>query len=276
MRSLPRAAALALLLCASCKKLGDPRTVDVAADAPGTASAPARVQLVLSAGSLRMTPGGVRTVGGGVRSNCKDLDPTVDAVADRIQITQGAAGSDAAKLGGDVLADWRLTLSSAPMGLSIDAGAASTSLELGGLAVKSLHVTSTTGPVALDWNAPNAMAADDVFVEVGSGAVTLTGLGAFGASTGHVHTGVGAITVDVGRVDRDVTLELEATQGEVKVRVPANVTARATVAQSAAQLTATGWTKDGDAWTLGGPTPSPRVTIHAKNGGAPVTLAVGG
>ena len=70
-----------LILCASCKKIGDVRTVDVAGDAQGTPSIPANVTLTMSAGELHVTPGGAHTVGGSVRSNVKDLESVSETSA---------------------------------------------------------------------------------------------------------------------------------------------------------------------------------------------------
>ena len=263
----------ALILCASCKKIGDVRTVDVSGDAQGTPAAPASVQFTLTAGELHVTPGGAHTVGGSVRSNVKDLDPKVDAAADHVRVNQGASGLDGAQFGSELVADWRLTMGPSPVSLIVDAGAAKTQLELGGLAIKTAKVTSTTGAVDMSFAQANPLAADEIDVDSGSGAITLTGAGAFGASKIHAHSGVGAITIDLGnKVDREVMVDVEATQGAVTIKVPANVTARALATQASNQIMATGWIKDGDTLSLGGPTPNPKVTIKAKSGGATITL----
>lgn len=266
-------AVFGLILCASCKKIGDVRTVDVSGDAQGTPAAPASVQITMTAGELHLTPGGAHTVGGSARTNAKDLDPKIDAAADHVRINQGASGADGTQFGSELVADWRFTLGPSPIQLTVDAGAAKTQLELGGLAIKSAHVTSTTGTVELSFLQANPLAADDIDVSSGGGAITLTGAGAFGASKIHAHSGVGAITIDLGnKVDREVTLDVEATQGAITIKVPSSVTARALATQSGNQVMATGWTKDGDTLILGGATPNPKVTIKAKSGGGTITL----
>ncbi len=263
---------VALVLLASCKKIGDVRTVDVSADAQGTPAAPASVQLTLTAGELHLTPGGGHTIGGSVRSNVKDLDPKIDAAADHVRVSQGA-GTDGAQFGSDLVADWRLTMGPSPVSLIIDAGAAKTQVELGGLAIKSVKVTSTSGAVDMSFSQANPLAADEIDIDSGGGAITLTAAGAFGASKIHAHAGVGAITIDLGnRVDREVTVDVEATQGAVTVKVPSSVTARALATQASNQVIATGWIKEGDTLTLGGATPNPKVTIKAKSGGGTITL----
>ncbi len=274
MRAL-HAAIFGLILCASCKKIGDVRTVDVAGDAQGTPSIPANVTLTMSAGELHVTPGGAHTVGGSVRSNVKDLDPKIDAVADHVRITQGAPNSDAVQFGTDLVADWRLTLGPSPIQLNVDAAAAKTQLELGGLAIKSVHVKTTTGAVDMAFSLPNPMASDDIDIDSGAGAITVTGAGAFGASKIHLHTGMGAITLDLGnKVDREVELTVEATAGGVTIKVPANTTARAVATQAGHEIVAAGWTKEGDTLSLGGPTPNPKVTIKATGAGTITLVAV--
>lgn len=276
MSSRPALAlAFALLWVASCKKsVGEVRTVDVAGDAQGTPAAPASVSITLKAGELHLTPGGAHTLGGSARSNVKDLDPKLVAAGDKVTLTQGAPELEASAWGPDLVADWRLTLGPTPLSLTFDAGAAKADLELGGLAIKSLHGKTGAGAITVGFAQANPLAADDIDLDTGSGTVTLTNVGAFGASKIHVHAGMGAITIDLGnKVDRDVALNVEATAGAVTIKLADGVTARAQATTSAGAVSATGWTKDGDAFVLGAPTPTPRVSIVAKSGAGAITLS---
>jgi len=259
------------ILHAACKKVGDLKTIDVAGDAQGDPSHPAHVRLTMHTGELHWTPGGAHVVGGAVRTNVADLEPKIEAVADRVTITQG--GSPDAKWGADVVSDFRLTLGPTPLDLSADLGAANGDFELGGLAIKSASLRSGTGTVKIGFSSPNPLAADTLDIESGAGAVTLSDVARFGASKVRVHTGAGAIAITLGPVvDRDVTLDLEATAGAVRVVVPASTTARAEVKPGPGGITSKGWAKAGEALVLGGAGPSPRVTIRARAGTGAITL----
>lgn len=262
---------LALPLLTSCKKsVGDLRTIDVAADAAGTPTAPTKVSVELKAGDLHLVPGGLHTVGGSVRSNVKDLDPKVEPTPGKVSVTQGAADADPTAFTGEVVADWRLTLGPTPMELSVDAKAAKTELDLSGLALKSVTVRTTTGPIVLSSTAANPMSADLVDVESGSGELKLKDLGNLNTTKVRLHTGTGSITLDMGKhVDRDMTIDVEATAGSVSITVPLGVGARAEA--QGGKVTAAGWDKDGEAWVVSGNTPA-KVTFKIKAGAGVVLL----
>lgn len=263
-----------LFAVAGCKKsVGELRTVDVVADAQGDPSHPANVEIKVSAGTLHLSAGGAHVVGGAVKSNVSSLDPKIVAGGDHVSITQGSPGTNASPWGSDLVADWRLTLGPSPLALSVETGAGSAELELGGLALKSLQVRSEAGPIHAGWNAPNALTADTLDIETGAGAIVLTDVARFGASKLRVHAGVGAIDISLGnKVDRDIVIDVEASAGSVTVKVPASVTARATVQRGVGGVTSEGWKSEGSGYVLGAPGTSPRVTVNARTGAGSVTL----
>jgi hypothetical protein len=269
----PGRLALALLVVVACRKTpGELRTVDVAADAPGSPSRPASVTIALKNGELHVTPGGAHVVGGAVRSNVSDLDPKVDAIGEQLRVAQGPLGDT--KWSPDLVADWRLTIGPTPIDLTVDAGAAEATLELGGLAIQSLRVKTENGPLRASFAGPNPLAAHMIDLGSVGGAVTATDVARFGAPQVRAHSDTGAVSIDLGaKIDRDVEVELEAGTGPITVRVPAGVTARAKVVRGSGAVTATGWTKEADVYLLGAPgaTP-PRVAITIKGGTGAIVL----
>lgn len=269
---------LGALGASGCKKLGDVKTLDVAGDAQGNPSHPANVRLELGAGDLRVTAGGAHVVGGSVKTNASDLEPKVDAAGDHVTVTQGATAAAAkdSKYGNELVADWRLTLGPTPMALVIDTGAGNASLDLGGLAIKTLRLRSGSGGIKLAFGAPNPLAADAIDIEAGAGAIEISDLARFGAGTVRVHAGAGAVTVSLGAtVDRDVVLDLEASAGAITVKVPATISARALLQSGVGKVSAEGWKKEGDDFVLGAPGPTPRVTVRARTGVGGITLLTG-
>ncbi len=267
----------ALALGGGCKKLGEVKTIDVAGDAQGDPSHPASVRIELGAGDLHVTPGGAHVVGGSVKTNASELEPKVDAAGDHVTVTQGAPGvAKDTKYGNELIADWRLTLGPTPIALIVDSGAGNADLELGGLALKALRVRSTAGALKIGFSAPNPLAADSVDIDTGAGAIIISDLARFGASTVRVHSGVGAVSVGLGSsVDRDIVLDLEASAGALTIKLPATITARASVQSGVGKVTADGWVKDGTDFALGAPGPTPRVTIRARTGVGNITLLTG-
>jgi hypothetical protein len=260
-----------------CKKLGEVKTIDVAGDAQGDPSHPASVRIELGAGDLHITPGGAHVVGGSVKTNASDLEPRIEAAGDHVTVTQGAPGAAKdSKYGNELVADWRLTLGPTPIALVVETGAGSADLDLGGLAIKALRVRSGAGATKLGFSAPNPLAADSVDIETGAGAITITDLARFGASTVRVHSGVGAVTVGLGTtVDRDIVLDLEASAGALTIKLPATITARASVQSGVGKVTADGWKKEGNDLVLGAPGATPRVTVRARTGVGGITFLTG-
>jgi hypothetical protein len=265
---------LTLLTPLGCKKsVGELQTLDVIGDAPGDPSHPATVRVEMSKGELHMTPGGGHVVGGAVKTNVAALGPVVAPAGDRVTVSQGKAGQEAGDYGSEFVGDWRLTLGTTPMVLQLSTGAAKTDLELGGLAIKSLAVRGSAGDVHLGFSSPNLLAAEQLDVECSAGAITLTDVARFGAKEVRVHSAAGAVSVSLGpKVEREMTLDLEATAGSVKLVVPAGVSTRTEVKTAAGVVKATGWTKDGEAFILGPATPTPRVTVRARTAAGNITL----
>ncbi|WP_394832038.1 hypothetical protein LVJ94_36530 [Pendulispora rubella] len=262
------------LTCMACKKsVGELQTYDVVADAPGDPGHPAEVHLEMQEGDLHVTPGGVHVVGGAAKTNVSDLAPAVSTAGYKLTVSQGKPGVDASKWGTGLIADYRLTLGTTPMALTVSGGASSVDLELGGLAVHSLTVRNGAGSVRVGEGAPNPMAADTIDVETGAGNVTLTDVGRFGASKLRVRAGAGVVNVSLGsKVEREVSLDLETGAGAVRLAIPNGVSARAEVKSEAGPLKVTGWTKDGEDYVLGAATPNPRIRIRVKTGAGPITF----
>lgn len=271
------ALALAALGGAGCKKsVGEMQTVDVVGDAPGDPSRPATVRVEMQVGELRVTPGGGHVVSGAAKTNASDLAPVVTQAAEKLTVTQGKPGEDASKWGSALVADWRLTLGSTPLNLSLATGAANVNLELGGLAVKEVNVRSASGPVRIGWSAPNLLAADRLDVESASGDVKVTELGRFGARNVRVHAAAGALHVAFGpTVEREVSLDLEATAGDVTVIVPADATVRAEVKTAAGTVRGAAFQREGEAFILGPAVPNPRVVARIRTAAGNVTLETG-
>jgi len=272
--ALTTVAIAAALTSTACKKsVGELQTYDVVADAPGDPGHPADVRLEMQEGDLHVTPGGVHVVGGAAKTNVSDLAPAVSTTGYKLTVSQGKPGVEASKWGTGLIADYRLTLGTTPMALTVTGDASSVDLELGGLAIHSLTVRNNAGSVRIGEGAPNPMAADSIEVETGAGNVTLNDVGRFGASKLRVRAGAGVVTVSLGsKVERELSLDLETGAGPVKLAIPSGVSARAEVKSEAGPLKVNGWTKDGEDYVLGAMTPNPRIRIRVKTGAGPITF----
>ncbi|WP_394821982.1 hypothetical protein [Pendulispora albinea] len=267
------ATALGLAQVGCKKSVGELQTFDVVADAPGDPQHPAEVRIEMQKGELHMTPGGIHLVGGAAKTNVSDLAPAPATSGYRATVTQGKPGVDATKWGNELIADYRLTLGTTPMALTVTSREASVDLELGGLAIASLTARTEAGPIRVGCNSANPMAAELLDVETSAGSISLTDVGRFGASRVRAHAGAGVINVSLGsKVDREVALDLETQAGPVTLSLPAGISARADVTSDAGTLKLNGWNKDGEEYVLGSPGPKPRVRIHVKTGAGPITF----
>jgi hypothetical protein len=146
--------------------------------------------------------------------------------------------------------EMRLALSrSVPMNLSLDLGATKARLDLGGLALRDLHVQSGASETKLDFSEPNTVSMKNISIEVGAAGIELLNLGNANASNLRVNGGVGSVTLDFGgRWAQDMAVDAELALGKLHLRVPRDVGVRLEVQRVLASLDHGGMEKRGNAY----------------------------
>lgn len=163
----------------------------------------------------------------------------------------GARRGDGGEDGGPRSArDLRLDLArSVPVDLSLEMGSADADLDLGGMRLRRVAITSATSSASLHFDAPNQIAMERLELEVGASSLRARGLANSRAREARVQVEVGGADLDFGgEWTADTELEVEVTAGSATVRVPADVGVRVEVRSTLGSFGGEGLVERDGAW----------------------------
>jgi hypothetical protein len=232
-----------------------------------------RLTLSFGAGKLTLSPAprSENLVEGTAVYNVEDLKPKIQKNGDSIEIRQGDFKS--IPLFDEMKNEWDLKLSDTPFDLTLAAGAYEGSLELGGLALKSLTVKDGAAHVDLSFTAPNQTEMSVLRYETGASDVKLTGLANANFSTLTFSGGAGNYTLDFsGELQRAAVVTINAGFGDLSLVIPENVDAVVTVESTAVNINhSSGWSQNGQKYTQEGSTPTLTVLVKMAAGNLVMT-----
>jgi hypothetical protein len=221
-----------------------------------------RLTISFGAGKLTLSPGTENLVEGTAIYNVEDLKPTIEKSGSNIEISQG----DFRRLPplNDMKNEWDLKLGDTPLDLTVQAGAYDGTLELGGLALKSLTVRDGASNVELSFDEPNQTEMSILRYETGASDVKLTGLANANFSTLTFSGGAGNYTLDFnGELQRDAVVTVSSGLGNMTLAIPEDVDAVVTVEGTAVNIThGSSWVQSGKEYTQSGS--GPTLTILVK------------
>lgn len=230
-----------------------------------------RLTLSFGAGKLTLSPGAQNLVDGTAVYNVDDLKPQIQKNGNSIEIKQG----DFHNLPpfDDMKNEWDLQLSDTPLDLTVNAGAYDGTLELGGLALKSLTVRDGASHVDLSFLEPNQIEMSLLRYETGASDVNLTGLANANFSTLTFSGGAGNYTLDFGgELQRDAVVTIEAGLGNVTIVIPEDVKSTVTVEGAAVNIShGSGWTQNGQKYTQSGSGPGIAILVKMAAGNLVIT-----
>jgi hypothetical protein len=221
-----------------------------------------RLSISFGAGKLKLSPGAENLVDGTVVYNVEDLKPEVIESGGNIEIKQGNFTSLPSVQG--IKNEWDLRLGTAPMDLTIAAGAYEGTFELGGLSLKSLNVKDGAANVDLSFSKPNPVEMSILQYATGASDVKLTGLANANFNTMTFSGGAGNFTLDfAGDLQRDAVITIDSGFGNVSLIIPTDVNAKVTVESAAVNINhGSSWEKNGKDYVQEGQ--SPKLTFIVK------------
>jgi hypothetical protein len=109
----------------------------------------------------------------------------------------------------------------APLDLTLQFGAGEADIDLGGMRLRRLDLSTGASQTRLSFGAPNPIAAERVDIRSGAAELTVTGLGNLRAERLSFQGGVGATTLDFsGDWNRSATATVQMGVGSVTLRLP--------------------------------------------------------
>jgi hypothetical protein len=174
------------------------------------------------------------------------------------QLTVGVDGREGF-FRGSSSGELRLALSDRiPMDLDLELGAVRTDLELGGLRLRSLQLSTGASETDLRVSTPNPVGMTSLEFEVGAASLEATDLGRLNVETVTVEAGVGEVRLDFGGLQRPETrVRVEMGLGSLEIRIPSDVGIYLTRSTFLAPLDAPGLVREGEAYVSPGWEASP-------------------
>jgi len=156
--------------------------------------------------------------------------------------------------------------------LRLDAAIAASeaTLELGGLQLTELTLTSAASKTTVTFSRPNQALCRTATLAVEAGDLTVSGFGNAGCRQLRLSGGVGRVTLDFsGALPGQIAADLALTMGELELVLPRHAGIRITTGGFLARFSPSGMTREGDVWLSEGYRASTR-RIHLA-----VTSSVG-
>ena len=150
------------------------------------------------------------------------FEPVVEYSGDRLEI--GMDGSGGGFSLGRTTRGGSMDLELArgvPMGLDLKFGAVKADVDLGGLALTSLELSTGASESRIDVSEPNTSVLRQATFEIGAADFTMRRLGNLGAERIELQAGVGRVDLSLdGRWSADARLSIEMGLGALQLRIP--------------------------------------------------------
>ncbi len=248
MRSLLVAAAVAALVAPRAGAAQDWRTLTVSREATGERHLDVRIKY--GAGTLTVGPAqdGV-LYRMHLRYDRDRFKPQVEFEAGKLRLGVDQLGHSVhldEKSGGQM----QIALTrSVPMAVDLEFGAVRADLDLGGLSLTSLSLSTGASKSTLDISQPNRVGMSKATLDVGAADFTARHLGNLNASHIDVSTGVGSVILGFGGDwQRDASVSLSMGIGSMELRFPRGLGVRLHKDSFLTSVDAQGLVKRGDAY----------------------------
>jgi hypothetical protein len=136
-----------------------------------------------------------------------------------------------------------------PTALRLEFGAGDADLDLGGLSLSDVDISTGASETRISFGAPNRIAARRVKMAAGAASLNVSGLGNTGAPRFEFEGGMGHTTLDFGgRWTHSASATVEMGVGSVTLRLPRALGVRVTKDSFLSSFDGAGMVKRGDAW----------------------------
>lgn len=211
---------------------GDIVTEDLSVPVPD--NLPAQVVLQFGAGQLNISPGGESPlIQGTARYDVDQLKPQLNVRGNDVRLSSGDLDelpNFRLDFDRDITNEWDLELGTAPMTLALQAGAFQGDLELGGLDLRWLSISSGASELSLNFSEPNLGDMGDMRISTGASQTTLSGLANANFERMTFDGGAGEFELDFsGDLQKDARVEISAALSSLTIVIPSDMSARVSV-----------------------------------------------
>lgn len=273
------ALAIAALACGPNFNLDVPRletgpleTFTISEAAPPRGEA-AQVTIKMGAGDLTLAGGADGLASGTIEYNVPVWKPTVTRDGDVLTIEQGNLNKN--NLGiveSDITNTWALKLGSAPLDLTVEAGAYQGDLDLSGLGLTSLTITDGASDSTVTFDEANPEELGTFRYTTGASSVELNGLANANFESLVFKGGAGDYTLDFsGDLQRDASVDVTAGVCSLKIIVPEGTAVKIKLSGGLSDVRTEGtWSVNDQTYALSGE--GPTITINVDMGLGSLTL----
>ena len=243
----------------------------------------ADINLSLSfvAGKLTLAPGSKNLVDGSATYNIPEFKPVIKSEVGPVPV-RGEAGnisiSQNYQVNGfpslkDIKNEWDLMLGTAPMNLTINAGAYEGHFDFGGLALTNLNINDGAAEVTANFSAPNPTKLNVLSYKTGASNVTLQNLGNANFASMIFESGAGNYKLDFGgTLQRDSSVNIRSGMSNLTLVIPANVAATVKVSSGLSNVQfPSSWKQNGDTYSQAGTGPALTIIIEMGAGNVQIS-----
>jgi hypothetical protein len=253
-------------------KTGPTVTEDILVSVP-SADWDEEIEILFGVGELSIIPGaGDALIEGRAVYNVAEFKPRVTSENGTLRLQSGDEKSLSGlqvtipDFEGRVENKWDLQLGQTPLALTINAGASSSKMELGGLSLLGLTVSQGVSDFEVTFSEPNQAEMEVLRFNAGASKAVLSGLANANAEEIIFKGGAGSYTLDfTGDLAQDVQVIVEAGVGGVEIIVPEGVAAEIVFDGALTDVDAyDSWRRTGNRFTLEGT--GPEITFEISMG----------
>lgn len=247
-----------------------PTVSDVIRIPPPQAGEPVDVTLSFGAGKLTLLPHpGDDFISGTASYNVADFKPEIIREQGQITIKQGNLKLNAVpKINQKIKNEWNIAFSAYPMDLTVKSGGYKGNYELGGLAIRDLHIADGASTVNLAFSTPNPVEMHAFRYETGASNISLEKLGNANFQTMLFQSGAGNYTLDFsGTLRREASIFIETGLSRLVISVPQETPAVVQFEGPLSKVTAKGsWKQVGGEYIQEGQGARLTFTVETKAG----------
>jgi hypothetical protein len=209
-----------------------------------------RVELTYGAGELRVQPAsGTLLYRLQMRYDERQFRPVTayDRASGRLRLgVEGIRRNQRVTRGGNATVELS---PSVPTDLKLEFGAGQANLELGGLSLRSVDLSTGASETQVRWSASNRVPAGTVRIASGASSIRVRGLGNARAERLEFEGGVGEATLEFdGAWGRSASMDVDMGVGSLTLRFPRSLGVRIEKDSFLASFSPAGMVRRGDAW----------------------------